>query len=128
MSSELERGIHHNRKHIVWGVILVAAGCLFLVDRMDIFALDWRFYGWHLWPILIAIVGLVDVLSATRFRHVSKGLLQIVIGLWLYAVIENLWGWTFGNSWPVIMIAFGASMTLNGLVEYFQKSKTESLQ
>jgi hypothetical protein len=128
MSSQLDRGTHHDRKRILWGVILIAAGGLFLVDRMDMYNVDWRFYGWHIWPIFIAIAGLVDVLSATRFRHVSRGLLHIVLGLWLYVVIGNLWGWTFGNSWPVLMIAFGFSVVLNGLVEYFQKLKTESLQ
>jgi hypothetical protein len=125
MLNELARGTHHDRKRILWGVVLIVVGGLFLVDRMDIYAVGeiWRF-----WPFVIAIAGLVEVLSATRFRHVTRGLLNIVLGIWLYAAIENLWGWSFRNSWPVLMIAFGITVVLNGLVEHFQKSKTESLQ
>ncbi|HXA47820.1 MAG TPA: DUF5668 domain-containing protein [Burkholderiaceae bacterium] len=125
MSSELECSTHHNRKRTLWGVVLIAVGVLFLLDRMDIYQVS---EIWRLWPFVIAVAGLVEILSATRLRHVTRGLLNIVLGLWFYAAIENLWGWTFGNSWPILMIVFGISVVLNGLVEHFQKTKTESLQ
>ena len=108
---------------MLWGVILIGAGCLFLVDRMDIYEVGeiWRF-----WPAIIAMAGVVEILSATRFKHVSSGFLNIVVGFWLYASIENLWGCTFGNSWPILMIAFGITVAMNGLADHIRKSKTES--
>ncbi|HSY29237.1 MAG TPA: DUF5668 domain-containing protein [Burkholderiaceae bacterium] len=123
MSEYLENGEQRPRKRMLWGMILIGAGCLFLVDRMDIYEVGeiWRF-----WPAVIALAGVVEILSATRFKHVTSGFLNIVAGFWLYASIENLWGWTFGNSWPILMIAFGITVAMNGLVDQAKKSKAGS--
>jgi len=122
MSEYLKNGEHRPRKRMLWGVILIGAGCLFLVDRMDIYEVDeiWRF-----WPAIIAMAGVVEILSATRFKHVTSGFFNIVLGFWLYASMENLWGWTLGNSWPILMISFGITVAMNGLADQIQKSKTE---
>jgi len=121
----IDGGEHRPRKRVLWGVILIGAGCLFLIDRMDIYEVGeiWRF-----WPAIIALAGLIEILSAARVKHVTRGFLNIMAGIWLYASIENLWGWTFGNSWPVMMIAFGIAVTVNGLADHIRKSKMESLQ
>jgi hypothetical protein len=125
MSRYMDNGEYRPRKRLLWGMILIGAGCLFLLDRMDIYEVD---EIWRYWPALIALAGLVEILSATCIKHVTHGFLNIVIGCWLYASIENLWGLTFGNSWPILMIAFGITVAVNGLTDQIQKSKTESLK
>lgn len=106
------------RKRVLWGVILIAAGCMFLLDRMDIYEIGdiWRY-----WPAVISIAGLIEILTARGMRDISRGTMNVVVGLWLYACIENIWGLTFGNSWPVLMITFGIGVFLNGIADRNQK-------
>jgi hypothetical protein len=105
---------------MLWGFVLIGAGVLFLLDRMDIYEVSeiWRF-----WPAFIALAGAIEILSARRVQDVTRGMMNIVVGFWLYASIENLWGLTFGNSWPILMIAFGITVLING---FSDRSKTSS--
>src|ERR1700678_3401739 len=102
----------HARKRILWGLILVCAGCIFLLDRMDV--LDMAEF-WRFWPIVILLSGLVDVLAATTWKHIAEGLNQAVGGIWLFACFEHVWGFTFGNSWPVLLIGFGVTVMVGAL-------------
>ncbi len=108
----------HARKRIIWGLVLVALGVTFLLQQFDVLdlAMSWRF-----WPLILLVSGLVDVLSATRWKHIAEGLNQVVIGFWLFACIEHLWGMTFTNGWPVLLIGFGITIVLGGLPDCVQK-------
>ena len=121
----LVENTHHSRKRIIWGVILIGVGCMFLLERMDLLEISGF---WHLWPIFIALSGVVDVLAATRIRHITRGFNQIIIGTWLFACLEHLWGCTFGNSWPILLIGFGMCIAVDGMVASSKKSNTGSLQ
>jgi uncharacterized membrane protein HdeD (DUF308 family) len=107
------------RKRILWGITLIVAGVLFLLDRMDIYDVG---DIWHFWPVMMSIAGLIEVLTARSMRDVTRGAMNIVIGMWLYACIEDVWGFNFANSWPILLIAFGINVFLNGIVERNRKS------
>jgi hypothetical protein len=115
----------HERKHMFWGIVLIVAGCIFLGDRLDFIEID---AAWHFWPVLIGVFGLVDIACAQKLSHVVKGGFRIALALWLYACLEQLWGWTFRETWPVILIAYGISIALRGLIGASRKSREESLQ
>lgn len=106
------------RKRILWGVMLVAVGLVFMLGKLDIldFASFWRF-----WPLVLLVSGLVDVLSANTWKHISEGLNQIAFGAWLFVCFEHLWGLNFGNSWPLLLIAAGASIMLGGVADRLEK-------
>ncbi|MBV8666388.1 MAG: hypothetical protein JO269_07900 [Burkholderiaceae bacterium] len=109
-----------NRKHIIWGVLLIGLGSLFLLYQLDILdVVDF----WQFWPAFIVLAGVVNVLSATRFRHVTRGLFEIVVGAWLYVSIENLWGLHFGNSWPILLIAYGIVIAAEGVADHLHKEE-----
>lgn len=114
-----------NRKRIFWGLLLIGAGCLFLLDRMDIVDIE---EIWRYWPLLIVLSGLVEILSASKFKHVTKGFFEMVLGVWLYASIESLWGLTFSTSWPILLIAYGVAIAADGAVDHFGKSGKERAQ
>lgn len=106
------------RKRQLWGASLVAVGTLFLLDRMAVLDLT-QYLGsqtrwWHFLPLLIALGGLITVVSAQSVQHVLKGLEDIVLGVWVFACLENLWNLTFANSWPIVLIVFGLQMLLRG--------------
>lgn len=109
---------HHSRRRLLWGVALVVLGSVFLLDRLA--WLDFTPYlgspthWWHLLPLLLAMGGAISVVSARSVRHVLKGLVKIALGIWIFACLELLWGLSFHNSWPVLLIAFGALMLIRG--------------
>ncbi|MBI3283822.1 MAG: hypothetical protein HYZ65_03075 [Burkholderiales bacterium] len=104
---------YQNKKHLVWGVMLIAAGCVFLLDRINLLdALDW----WYLFPAMIALHGLIDIVSSRQAEHIAKGCFNLVLAFWLYASLEQLWGWTFRSSWPLLLIAFGLKNIVAGLL------------
>jgi hypothetical protein len=116
---------HRERKHLFWGIALIAVGCLFLLDRQGIIRID---QAWRLWPAAFALFGLVRIVTARRGEHVVKGIFTIVFAAWLYVSIEQLWGWTFATTWPIILIALGVKAVAGGLISFYRQSRKESAQ
>jgi hypothetical protein len=50
-------------KSLIPGLILTAAGVVFLLDNLNIIYLDeW----WHYWPVLLIVVGFVKLVDNVR--------------------------------------------------------------
>lgn len=114
----LARHRDNPRKRLLWGASLVAIGTLFLLDRLAVFDLS-QYLGpqtrwWHFLPLLIALGGVISVVSAQSVPQFLNGLEDIALGGWVYACLENLWNLTFSNSWPIVLIVFGLQMLLRG--------------
>jgi uncharacterized membrane protein HdeD (DUF308 family) len=97
------------RKQMMWGLVLIALGTIFLLDRMDI--LD-AASVWHYWPLLLVVVGINQTIGYPSAREFKGGLWTIFIGLWLFAVFEELFGLTFRNSWPLFLLMAGVQLVL----------------
>jgi hypothetical protein len=111
---------HHDnpRKRLLWGASLVAVGTLFLLDRLTVLDLmqylSPQTHGWHFLPLLIALGGVISVVSAQSVPQFLNGLEDMALGVWVFACFSNLWGLTFANSWPIVLIVFGLQMLLRG--------------
>jgi hypothetical protein len=112
---------HHRpdpRQRLLWGIALVTLGTVFLLDRLAALGLTQHLAPltrwWHVLPLLFALGGAISVLCAQSVRHVLKGLFKIVLGVWVFACLEQLWTLTFSNSWPILLIAFGLQMAVCG--------------
>jgi uncharacterized membrane protein HdeD (DUF308 family) len=97
------------RKQIMWGLVLIALGVIFLLDRMDIVEAETL---WHYWPLLMVVAGINQTIGYPSARQFRNGLWTIFTGLWLFAVFENLFGLTFRNSWPLFLLMGGVLMVL----------------
>ena len=102
------------RKQIMWGMVLIAVGVIFLLDRMEI--VDLRSL-WHYWPLLIVAAGINQTIGYPSAREFSNGLWTVFIGLWLFAVFEGYFGLTFRNSWPLFLLMWGVQMLLAPVVQ-----------
>lgn len=88
----------------VWGVLLIAAGLIFLVGRIDFgYAIE------RYWPMIVIAVGAVKLVTG---RPPGSGLGIIAVGAWLQVTHLGLWGLTWSNSWPLLLIGVGASMVV----------------
>lgn len=105
---------YHLRRQVLWGLVLVGLGVAFLLDQMDVF--DVRSL-WHYAPLLLVVVGINQTIGYPSAREFSNGLWTVFIGLWLFAVLEGLWGLTWGNSWPLFIIISGITMAIRPIAE-----------
>ncbi|MFZ6722455.1 LiaF transmembrane domain-containing protein [Undibacterium sp. Ji49W] len=102
-----------SKGNFFFGLTLIVAGCVFLMDHMDMLnAMDY----WFLLPAMIAVSGLVDIISPGKPQHIAKGCFNLVFAFWLYVSIEHMWGWSFRTSWPLLLIAFGLQHFIGGLL------------
>jgi hypothetical protein len=102
------------RKQLLWGLVLIAVGVTIFLDQMDIIEVDGL---WHYWPLLLVVNGINKMIGYPTAKHFTSGLWSMLIGLWLFAVIENEFGLTFGNSWPLPIIVCGITMVLEPLIK-----------
>lgn len=102
------------RKQLMWGLVLICVGAAIFVDQMgwaDVRSL------WHYWPLLLVVIGVNKMIGYPTARDFSSGLWMMFMGIWLFAVFENLFGLTFRNSWPIFIIASGVSMIMEPFIK-----------
>lgn len=99
-----------DRSALINGLFLIGLGVLFLLDRLHIedFGDLIRTY----WPSVIILFGISHLM---RRESIWSGAWLVVIGAWLQLVRLHLFGLTYSNSWPLILIASGAGITLRAL-------------
>ena len=107
---------YHWRKQLMWGLVLIGLGVAFLLDRFDLFEVREL---WHYWPLLLVVIGINRMIGYPSAKDFTSGLWSAFIGLWLFAVFENLFGLTFMNAWPIPIIFCGVTM----IIEPFIKSR-----
>ena len=100
------------RGQLIFGVTLVALGVAYLVNRDDPEALSKL---WHYWSFVLVAFGVANMLPPTNGKQFVDGLSQALFGAWFYISFEGLWGMSFGNSWPLLIIVAGAGMVLQPL-------------
>ena len=118
-----DAGPHRAGNNLIWGLTLIGVGSIFLLDRMNIIEVD---IGWHFWPLLLALFGLNRIINAGKASHLIKGCFEIFLAFWVYACLERLWGWSFGSSWPVLLIAFGLATIAGGLNKFNRNASEDS--
>ncbi|MDB5792512.1 MAG: hypothetical protein JWQ80_2536 [Massilia sp.] len=101
------------RKQVMWGLVLIVVGVIFLLDRMEL--VDVRSL-WHYSPLLIVAAGINQTIGYPSAREFSSGLWTVFIGLWLFAVFQGLLGLTFRNSWPLFLLMWGLQMVLSPVI------------
>ncbi|WP_426102017.1 LiaF transmembrane domain-containing protein [Massilia sp. TSP1-1-2] len=101
------------RKQLMWGVVLICFGLGIFLDQMNLV----EFRGmWHYSPLLLVVFGINKMIGYPTAKHFTSGLWELFIGLWIFAVFENMYGLTWGNSWPFVIIASGVTMVLEPII------------
>jgi hypothetical protein len=106
------RARKRDNQSLATGLILIVVGVLFFLDRLDIADFGDLFQDW--WPMVLVIIGIPKLL---RRETVWSGLWMIGLGAWLEVTVHHVWGLTFGNSWPLLLILMGAGITLRALAD-----------
>jgi hypothetical protein len=127
----------------MWGVFLMGAGVLFLLDRMG--RLDLRDI-WEYWPAIFFFIGISHLLfpsrrQAIRFaggerrvchdgRHDRiDGVIWMLIGVWFFANQFGWWGFRYSRSWPVMVLLIGLQTVFRALADSrATRNKVEEVQ
>lgn len=99
---------------IFFGAIVVAIGCLLLLDNLGIV----RFHDiWQYWPVLLIAFGVSRVIeSRTPSGWVWGGMVTLVGAFFLLRNLDILpFDFDFAVVWPVILIAIGISVLIGAL-------------
>lgn len=115
------------RKQLVWGLLMIAVGCAFLLERagyidfeVDITRL------WRYWPWLVVISGITQIIPPTTPQYLLSGLGSIFFAGWWYVSFNRIWGWGFGDTWPALIVALGVGLLLRPLLDnIFASAKEE---
>lgn len=97
---------------VVIGVALICAGGALFLEKEGIISIG---PIWQYWPLILIGLGIVKTMQAQSRKEQGMGIWLLFIGLWFEVSLLNLWGLTFSETWPVILIAFGISMLWKGL-------------
>lgn len=108
--------------HISTGLVLIGVGVVFLLERQGL--LD-RQQLIHLWPLLITVAGVARMAAARHANDFFGGAFLVFLSGWLYASLEHLWGLSFHNSWPLLLIAAGVSKVLSGIWHRSDKDEVQ---
>ena len=112
-----DRMTHRQYRHvgshgIFFGAIVVAIGCMLLLDNLGIV----RFHDvWQYWPVLLVAYGVSRVVdSRTPSGYVWGGVVAL-IGAFLLLDTLDIIVFNFAVIWPLLLIAFGLSVLVRAL-------------
>jgi cell wall-active antibiotic response 4TMS protein YvqF len=98
---------------MIFGLMIVAAGVLFLLRNIGIF----YFEGiWDFWPVILIVIGISKLANPQKASSVISGLM--IGGLGAVFLLKNL-GYLDGDVWqyvwPGVVIAVGLSILVQNL-------------
>lgn len=104
----MQHPIHPRPRHGHWitGLILIGLGTLFLLERQGVFEASAIY---HYWPFILSLIGLGKLVDARDAAHVASAGFLIFLGAWIFTCLQHLWGLTFHNAWPMVLIAVGCT-------------------
>lgn len=97
---------------LFFGAIVVAIGCLLLLDNLGIF----RFHDvWQYWPVLLVAWGVSRIVDSRAPSGWVWGGVIALLGAFLLLDNLDIIPFNFAVVWPVLLIAFGISVLVRAL-------------
>ena len=101
---------HHHRSYasrIGVGAFLILVGALLLIGRFAYIPIP---NPWHLWPLIMIVICLAKLIDAEYGWEYRKAVWWLFFGSWLLISELQLFGLSFHNSWPILLVGIGISM------------------
>lgn len=111
------------RRQLMWGLLLVGFGTAVFLDQLGLFDLS---EVWHYWPLILIVFGVNKMIGFPTARHFINGLWLVFLGCWVFATSEGMFGLSWRNSWPFLIIALGVKMILEPFIKTRFADNTES--
>jgi predicted membrane protein len=100
-----------SRSNIVFGLILVAGGSIFLLHNLGVHYFD---EFWNLWPLALVALGLAKSFGG-RADERTFGWVLTFIGAVFFLRISLGWHVSLGQWWPMILVLIGVSIIMRSI-------------
>jgi hypothetical protein len=107
-------GGDRERRRVVWGVILISMGVVFLLGQLGFSGI---IRDLHWWPAILFVIGAAQVFTAARAKSVASGISLMLMSIWFFACIYHWYGLTYRNGWPLLLVIFGGEMIFASVLE-----------
>lgn len=79
-----------NREKLIWGLILIGIGGLFLLDNLGFIEFYWGSI-WRMWPIVLVIIGINLILPKNRMGNILTVIMivAVFVFLWMFTLTKN---------------------------------------
>lgn len=104
-----------SRASSVWfGLILVALGLLLTLNRLDVApALSLG----RIWPVAIIGAGAAKIYDSWGTPAAGSGMGLVMTGVWFLLINFRIFGLTYQNAWPLIIVGVGISIMWHAFLE-----------
>ena len=100
-------GIRRNGPRLFLGLIVIAVGVLFTLDKLGyVNAGDL----WEYWPVFLIAIGLGRVVQPRATHGRGFGVVLIVIGTWFLLSNLDVIDYRIWDFWPVLLVVLGILM------------------
>jgi len=97
-----------------FGLVLVALGLLMTLNRLDMApALS---IG-RVWPVAVIGAGAAKIYDSWGTPGAESGLGLVMTGIWFLAVNFRIFGLTYQNAWPLLIVGVGISLIWRAFLE-----------
>jgi cell wall-active antibiotic response 4TMS protein YvqF len=104
-----DRPANHGR--IMFGVLVIAAGLLLLIDRLELMSIHLTSHLWPLFPLGLGLLRAIDPAAGRDGRHARRsGVWLMFIGCWGLMNEFHVLGFYYDNSWPLVIIFAGITI------------------
>jgi hypothetical protein len=98
---------HRNSARIVMGLVVIAVGVLFTLDKLGyVRAGDFSEY----WPVILIAIGLARIVQPRGTHGRGFGVFLLVLGSWFLLSNLDVVEYRVWDYWPVLLVLFGAMM------------------
>ena len=105
---------HRMMRRVVLGTVLVAIGLAHLLEQQGLIA---RHDLWLIAPAALVLSAIGRLAVWRDARAVGQAIVRCAIAAYLVVGIEHLGGWTFHDTWPVLLIVLGSATIGRALLE-----------
>lgn len=97
---------------LVWGLILIAAGTVYLLAMNGFLP---RHVMWSWWPLFVLVAGVGQLVTARTPKAIGSGVTTLGIGAWLMVASNDWYGLGWARSWPLALVAAGLGTVAEAL-------------
>jgi hypothetical protein len=99
--------------HVVWGIVVLLLGILFLLENLGIFHVR---DIWHYWPVILIGIGIAKIFDAAGLHDKIWGATIAGAGVIFLAHSTGYLPWNpWHILWPVLLICWGTALLLRGV-------------
>lgn len=100
---------------LVWGVGMIAMGVVFMLHYLNL--VEWTMWR-EWWPALVIFFGVMRLFTARTPRRIGDAIVWLLMGGWFVVAANRMYGLTWGNSWPLALVAVGAGTVARAIASF----------